>query len=77
MVFRYLSVVAAVYAASRGQFAIACGLVTLWLALTAWSSYSGGERMEAGWLSLLFGGRNSKPTPARARVVMQRRPSLS
>jgi hypothetical protein len=68
MVVRYLSVVAAVYAMTRGQFAMACGLAAMWLMLQVWSSHSESERLQAGWLSLLFGQRKSKPTPARARV---------
>lgn len=78
MVVRYLSVVAVVYAATREQFAMAAGLAAMWVMLTVWSSHSDGERMQAGWLSLLFGQRTSTPSPIRARVrVPTRRPSLS
>jgi hypothetical protein len=78
MVIRHVSVLAAVYAATRGRFDIAGGLAAFWLMLTAWASHTTSERLQDGWLSTLFVGRRSKkPVPARARLVMDRRPSLS
>jgi hypothetical protein len=78
MVIRHVSVLAAVYAATRGRFDIAAGLAVMWLALTAWASHSSSERLEAGWISTLFVGRRSKkPAAVRGRLVMDRRPSLS
>lgn len=74
MVVRYVSVLAAVYAAARGRFEIAAGLAALWLALTVWASHTGAERLQAGWLSLFLGRRSQ---PARARRLQHRRPSLT
>lgn len=60
MVVRYVSVLAAFYAATRGKYELAAGLAAFWLLLTVLAHHTASERLQAGWLSVLF---TKKPRP--------------
>lgn len=74
MLVRYVSVLGAVYAAMRGRFEIAAGLAALWLMLTLWASHTSSERLDSGWLALLFSpkSRRTPASPAQARPSLPR-----
>lgn len=76
MIVRYVSIVAAVYAAMRGEFPIAAALAGLWLVLTVWASHNRSDAIQSGWLSLMFTRAKPRTRVSRAGVRRSIREAL-